>query len=51
MFGGLILGVLEMLGAAYVSQAWKDVAVFLILIPVPILRPTGIFGERVAEKV
>ncbi len=51
MFGGLILGVLEMLGAAYVSQTWKDVFVFLILILVLIARPTGIFGERVAEKV
>lgn len=51
MFGGLILGVLEMLGAAYVSQTWKDVFVFLILILVLIARPTGIFGEKVAEKV
>ena len=51
MFGGLILGILEMLGAAYISSAWKDVFVFLILILVLIFRPTGIFGERVAEKV
>lgn len=51
MFGGLILGVLEMLGAAYISAAWKDVFVFLILILVLIFRPTGIFGETTAEKV
>jgi branched-chain amino acid transport system permease protein len=51
MFGGLILGVLEMLGAAYISAAWKDVFVFLILILVLIFRPTGLFGEKVAEKV
>jgi branched-chain amino acid transport system permease protein len=51
MFGGLILGVLEMLGSAYVSTAWKDVFVFLILILVLILRPHGIFGEKTAEKV
>lgn len=51
MFGGLILGILEMLGAAYISAAWKDVFVFLILILVLIFRPTGIFGETVAEKV
>jgi len=51
MFGGLILGVLEMFGAAYISAAWKDVFVFLILILVLIFRPTGLFGERVAEKV
>lgn len=51
MFGGLILGVLEMLGSAYVSTAWKDVFVFLILILVLIFRPTGLFGEKIAEKV
>ncbi len=51
MFGGLILGLLEMLGAAYVSAAWKDVFVFLILILVLIFRPTGLFGEKMAEKV
>lgn len=51
MFGGLILGVLEMMGAAYLSAAWKDVFVFLILILVLIFRPTGLFGEKTAEKV
>ncbi len=51
MFGGLILGVLEMLGSAYVSTAWKDVFVFLILILVLIFRPNGLFGEKIAEKV
>jgi branched-chain amino acid transport system permease protein len=51
MFGGLILGVVEMLGSAYVSTAWKDVFVFLILILVLIFRPTGLFGEKIAEKV
>ena len=51
MFGGLILGVLEMLGAAYISAAWKDVFMFLILILVLIFRPNGLFGEKIAEKV
>ena len=44
-------GVLEMLGSAYISTAWKDVFVFLILIVVLILRPNGLFGEKLAEKV
>jgi len=51
MFGGLILGVLEMFGSAYISTAWKDVFVFLILILVLIFRPNGLFGEKLAEKV
>jgi branched-chain amino acid transport system permease protein len=51
MLGGLILGTLEMLGGAYISSAWKDVFVFLILILVLIFRPTGILGEKIAEKV
>lgn len=51
MIGGLLLGVLEMLGSAYISTAYKDVFVFLILILVLIFRPRGILGEKVAEKV
>jgi branched-chain amino acid transport system permease protein len=51
MLGGLILGMLEMLGSVYISTAYKDVFVFLILILVLIFRPTGILGEKVAEKV
>ena len=51
MIGGLILGLLEMLGSTYLSTAYKDVFVFLVLILVLIFRPRGILGEKVAEKV
>lgn len=51
MVGGLLLGVLEILGAGYISSAWKDAFVFVILIVLLILRPHGLLGERVAEKV
>jgi branched-chain amino acid transport system permease protein len=51
MIGGLILGILEMLGSTYISTAYKDVFVFLVLILVLIFKPTGILGEKVAEKV
>lgn len=51
MLGGLLLGILEMLGSVYLSTAYKDVFVFLILILVLIFRPTGLLGEKIAEKV
>lgn len=51
MVGGLLLGVIEALGAAYISLAWKDALSFLVLIFILIVRPTGLLGERVADKV
>lgn len=51
MVGGLLLGVIEALGAAYISIAWKDAIAFVVLILILIVRPTGLLGERVAEKV
>ncbi|MCP3923598.1 MAG: branched-chain amino acid ABC transporter permease [Desulfobacterales bacterium] len=51
MLGGILLGVIEALGAAYISTAWKDGIAFLVLILILLIRPTGILGERVAEKV
>jgi branched-chain amino acid transport system permease protein len=51
MVGGLVLGVVEALGAGYVSFAWKDALAFVVLILILIVRPSGLLGERVAEKV
>ncbi|MBE3598902.1 MAG: branched-chain amino acid ABC transporter permease [Limnochordaceae bacterium] len=51
MVGGLLLGVLEALASGYVSVAWKDAITFFVLILILIARPTGLLGERVAEKV
>ena len=50
MLGGFLLGLAESLGSAYVSSAWKDAIAFVVLIVVLLVRPTGILGERVAEK-
>ncbi|RIE17035.1 branched-chain amino acid ABC transporter permease [Candidatus Cryosericum septentrionale] len=51
MIGGLLLGLMESLFAGYVSGAWKNVFVFVILIAVLLWRPTGLLGEKTAEKV
>jgi branched-chain amino acid transport system permease protein len=51
MVGGLVLGVLEVLIAAFVSSAFKDALAFAILIVFLLAMPRGIFGERIAEKV
>ena len=51
MVGGLLLGIIEAMGAAYLSMAWKDAIAFAVLIIILIVRPTGLLGERVAEKV
>ena len=51
MLGGLLLGVIEAMGSAYISIAWKDAIAFFVLILILIVRPTGLLGERVAEKI
>jgi len=51
MIGGLLLGVIEALGASYLAMAWKDAIGFLVLILILIIRPTGLLGERVADKL
>lgn len=51
MLGGILLGLLETLFSGYVSAAWKDVFVTVVLILVLIVRPTGLLGEKNAEKV
>ncbi len=50
MLGGIVLGLLEGLGAGYLSAQWKNVFAFLVLVVMLLFRPTGLLGERVAER-
>jgi branched-chain amino acid transport system permease protein len=50
ILGGFAIGIIETFGAAYISVPFKDAFAFLVVILFLIVRPQGIFGERVAEK-
>jgi branched-chain amino acid transport system permease protein len=50
IIGGLALGVIETFGAAYVSVPYKDAFAFMVLFVFLLVRPQGLFGERIAEK-
>lgn len=50
MVGGLVLGVLEALGAGYLSAQWKHAFAFVVLIVLLLCKPTGLLGERIAER-
>lgn len=49
--GGILLGVIEILGRAYISSQLSDAIVFAVLILVLLVKPTGILGKAVHEKV
>ncbi|KIL35766.1 ABC transporter permease [Cohnella kolymensis] len=51
MVGGLLLGVTENLGSAYIASKFQDIIAFAILILVLIVRPTGILGKKEIKKV
>ncbi len=50
MIGGVVLGLLEGLGAGYLSAQWKNVFAFVILVVLLLFKPTGLLGERVADR-
>ena len=51
LIGGVILGVIENLTKAYISFQLSDAVVFSVLIIVLLVRPTGILGKKITEKV
>lgn len=53
MLGGLVLGLLESFGSSlpFISSAWRDVLVFGTLIAFLVLKPTGILGRPVVDRV
>ncbi len=51
MLGGLVLGLFNAFAAGYISSSWQDAITFALLIGILLVRPSGLLGERVAEKV
>ncbi len=51
MIGGILLGIIEILSKAYISQQLSDAIVFAVLIIVLLVKPTGILGKNIQEKV
>ena len=51
VIGGLIMGIAEVMVTAYVSPTYRDAIAFVLLILILLVRPSGILGERTAEKV
>ena len=50
MIGGILLGVIEILGRAYISTQLSDAIVFSVLIIVLLVKPTGLLGKKITEK-
>ncbi|MCR5278460.1 MAG: branched-chain amino acid ABC transporter permease [Lachnospiraceae bacterium] len=49
--GGILLGIIEILSKAYISSQLSDAIVFLVLVLVLVIRPTGLLGRKLQEKV
>ena len=51
MIGGILIGIIEILGRAYISSQLADAIVFGVLILILMFKPTGILGKKMNEKV
>jgi branched-chain amino acid transport system permease protein len=51
MLGGILLGVIEIFGKAYISTQLSDAIVFLVLIIILLIKPSGLLGKKIMEKV
>ena len=51
MLGDILLGVIEQLSKTYISTLWADAIVFGVLVVVLVVKPTGLLGKKISEKV
>ena len=51
MLGGILLGMIEQFSKTYISTLWADAIVFGVLVLVLVVKPTGLLGKNINEKV
>ena len=51
MLGGILLGIIELFAKSYISTQFSDAIVFAVLIIVLLIKPTGLLGKKISEKV
>ena len=51
LLGGLLLGIIEIFGKAYICTQLSDAIVFAVLIVVLLVKPAGLLGKQIREKV
>ena len=51
MLGGILLGIIETFSKAYISTQFSDAIVFSVLIIILLVKPAGLLGKQIQEKV
>ena len=51
VIGGLLVGILEAMGAGYISSSYKDAIPFVLILFILFFMPRGLFGAKVTERV
>jgi branched-chain amino acid transport system permease protein len=49
--GGLIIGIVESLSGFYLPQGFKDIAAYIVVLVMLMVKPNGLFGEKLRKKV
>ena len=51
IIGGLIIGIVESLAGFYLPEGFKDVAAYVVVLAMLMVKPNGLFGEKIRKRV